>query len=129
MSLLVEHNLEVIGIPRKGNSKDRKNNNHGHRLIELCKSQSMIANGRLGNYLERKLSCKEASVVDYAIFSPCLFPINFDVLDFDENLSDIHKNYFFGQSNLQMIFEKRNKLIYVIKKLRILMHGPNGRKN
>ena len=75
-------------------SYDKTINNYGYRLIELCKTFGMnILNGRYG--MDKNLSlftCKDASVVDYIIVSPSLFQsiIDFQVLDFDSILSDVH---------------------------------------
>ena len=75
-------------------SYDKKINNYGYRLIELCKTFGInILNGRYG--MDKNLglfTCKDASVVDYIIVSPSLFQsiIDFQVLDFDSILSDVH---------------------------------------
>ena len=57
-------------------SQDRKINNYGHRLIELCRSFDIhICNGRVGKdaYIGKKTS-KDASVVDYYMdASPAAF--------------------------------------------------------
>ena len=61
-------------------------NNHGQRLIDMCKSLGLyIMNGRCG--LDRDvgmLTCKNSSVVDYAISTPDLFNdvIGFQIRDF-----------------------------------------------
>ena len=81
------------------NQQDRKSqdvgkNNFGHVLIDFCISQRvLIVNGRAGRDADLgKLTCKNASLVDYVIASPCAFPCicDFYVGDFDECLSDIH---------------------------------------
>ena len=66
----------------------------GYELISFLKtSQMAIANGRLGQ--DRgigKLTCKNASVVDYVILSYDLFHYvsDFCVMDFNEMCSDVH---------------------------------------
>jgi len=86
--------LLEYGIPKCRSSTDRKCNNYGHKLINMCKNLGlMIANGRCGkDAFIGKFSCKDASVVDYLIASPriltCLY--DFDVITFNEFLSDIH---------------------------------------
>ncbi|MEW8548127.1 MAG: reverse transcriptase family protein, partial [Candidatus Thiodiazotropha sp.] len=83
----------VSSIPDRV-SYDKKVNNYGYRLIELCKTLGInILNGRCG--MDKNLglfTCKDASVVDYIIASPNLFQsvIDFQVLDFDSILSDVH---------------------------------------
>ncbi len=86
--------LEEYGIPRERYSQDKSTNNYGLSLIDSCKNLGVvIANGRVGNdaYVG-KLTCRDASVVDYCIASPEVFPrfLNFKVLDFNECFSDVH---------------------------------------
>ena len=73
---------------------DKINNELGYSLIDFCISQRMlVVNGRMGNDATiGKLTCKNASVVDYMVATPSLFPFinEFEVEDFDECLSDIH---------------------------------------
>ena len=75
-------------------SQDKFANNLGHQLISFCKtSQIAIVNGRLFHdaFLGKK-TCKNASVVDYALLSHPLFSLvsDFKVLDFNELFSDVH---------------------------------------
>ena len=76
------------------NNVDKVVNNYGNRLLTLCKTlEVFIVNGRLGEDANRgKLTCNNVSLIDYFICSPLIFPnvSNFDVLDFDPLLSDIH---------------------------------------
>ena len=64
------------------------------RHIDFCISQRLlIVSGGVGKDADLgKLTCKNASLVDYVIASPCVFPCicDFYVGDFDECLSDIH---------------------------------------
>ena len=82
-----------ISIPKRV-SCDTKVNNYGYRLIEFCKTFGIhILNGRYGIDKDvGHLTCKEASVVDYFIASSNLTQsiIDFQVLDYDSILSDVH---------------------------------------
>lgn len=82
------------GIPEKRISMDVKTNNYGYRLIDMLKHLGMvIINGRCGkDAFVGKLTCKDKSVVDYAIASPWLLPqvTQFEVLEFNECYSDVH---------------------------------------
>lgn len=92
---LSRNNLCDLGIPLDRYSNDANFiNNYGIRLVDLCRSTGLlIANGRCGNDMYiGKNTCKSASLVDYVIMSPCLFPCirNFTVHDFDPLFSDSH---------------------------------------
>ena len=86
--------MQTLGIQKDRASKDNVTNNFGTQLIDFCKSQNMlILNGRVGSdALTGKLTCKDASTVDYVIASPSFFPLisDFKVIDFDESMSDVH---------------------------------------
>ena len=74
-------------------SKDKQTNNMGHELVSFCKAcQLAICNGRAGRDTPGKLTCKNASVVDYVIMSYNLFDniYDFEVCDFNELFSDVH---------------------------------------
>ena len=66
----------------------------GHELLEFCKTCLLfIANGRLGT--DRNIgqfTCKDASVVDYALVSYNMFDdvLDFNVFEYNEFLSDVH---------------------------------------
>ena len=73
-------------------SKDKRTNNAGNKLWELCKNAGfLIANGRrdagLGNF-----TCKNASVVDYLLATPNVLMgiTRFDILPFCSLYSDDH---------------------------------------
>ena len=64
-------------------------------MLELCRGNNLfIVNGRIGDdYLESgRLTCRNSSVVDYYICSPCFFEYfcNFKVVDFSRLYSDVH---------------------------------------
>lgn len=92
-----------MGIPIERKSKDHEVNNYGTRLIEMCTSLGLcIANGRCGNNKNiGKLTCKNASVVDYVLASPNCFQFmeHFEVELFDSLLSDIHNHITITLSN------------------------------
>ena len=89
-----EMSLNSCDIQQSRNSVDKIVNNYGNRLLTLCKTlEVFIVNGRLGEDANRgELTCNNVSLVDYFICSPLIFPTvsNFEVLDFDPLLSDIH---------------------------------------
>jgi hypothetical protein len=84
---------DEIDIPQR-TSSDSVLNNLGHDLIDFCKaSHSIILNGRYG--IDRdigKCTCKDASVVDYALMSACSLDMikSFEVHKFEEMISDVH---------------------------------------
>ena len=69
-------------------------NNYGFRLLDFCKTVDIaIVNGRAGSDASiGKCTCKNVSVVDYALVSSDLFPLisDFAVFDFCELYSDVH---------------------------------------
>ena len=86
--------MDIFDICRKRENCDQQYNNFGCNLVNFCISQGLlIMNGRTGNDKGiGKLTCKGASAIDYFIGSPTIFPMtsDFDVLDFDNCLSDVH---------------------------------------
>ena len=86
--------MKMYNIQQDRRSQDVGKNNFGHALIDFCITQRLlIVNGRVGGDADLgKLTCKNASLVDYVIASPWVFPCicDFYVGDFDEYLSDIH---------------------------------------
>ena len=92
--LLGYNNFDDIGVSNKRYSKDLFCNNFGRRLISLCKNTDIhIINGRFGkDFCIGALTCKNSSLVDYIIASPPLFSLlaDFEVLEFNEMLSDVH---------------------------------------
>jgi hypothetical protein len=81
-------------IPARRNNKDGNINNYGRKLIELCQGVDIyIINGRCGKDADTGApTCMGTSTVDYFIASPAVFTNinNFEVLEFDELLSDVH---------------------------------------
>ncbi|XP_071107207.1 uncharacterized protein [Haliotis cracherodii] len=75
-------------------SMDTETNCNGYKLLDFCKNNGLyIVNGRLGKDKGiGKLTCRNASVVDYCIASAETFPllIDFEVLEFDPISSDVH---------------------------------------
>ena len=82
------------GFDLSRHSDDRRTNNYGHKLIDMCKSLGiLIANGRLYNDKNKgAFTCKNASVVDYIICSPVLYSniVFFNICEFNPLLSDVH---------------------------------------
>ena len=71
---------------------DAGKNRSGNILLELCRGNNLfIVNGRIGDdYLESgRLTCRNSSVVDYYICSPCFFEYvcNFKVVDLSRLMS------------------------------------------
>jgi hypothetical protein len=89
-----ENILDELGFSLNRVSQDPKCNNYGLRLLEMCKTIGVcIINGRIGSDKGiGHFTCDGASVVDYILSSPKLFPAiaDFEVLDFDCNYSDKH---------------------------------------
>lgn len=86
--------LENNNISTDRVSLDKKKNNNGHRIIELCKNNNMfLLNGRYGKDKNLgKYTFREQSVIDYSISSEKGFSVltNFEILDLDRLCSDGH---------------------------------------
>ena len=82
-----------FSIPHR-NNMDKKVNNYGLRLIELCKNSNLcILNGRGSSQSSQNFTCKDASVVDYFIYNLSFTfqnIIDFQILGMDFMLSDCH---------------------------------------
>ena len=88
--ILAEDNFDIL--PKHRISEDDKTNNYGHKLIELCRNLDLrMLNGRFGPDSSRP-TCKNVSVVDYALVSTNLFSnvVSCNISDFDPILSDVH---------------------------------------
>ena len=86
-------NEKIINTLR--NSKDEHDIDiFGHKLLNLCKTLNIqIINGRLGKDAKLgKHTTRNLSVIDYTLTTPDLFDDikDFDVLDFNPFLSDVH---------------------------------------
>ena len=83
-----------LNIPIKRANKDKKTNNNGHKLIEMCMIHDLcILNGRLGT--DRNIgdvTCADASTIDYMICTPdLLHRVTHCAIDkFDPEMSDKH---------------------------------------
>ncbi|WAR04838.1 hypothetical protein MAR_020207 [Mya arenaria] len=92
------NNLEVLGFVTDRHSEDSVCNKYGYRFSKRCKPLDVhILNLLMFTLLGSdvfigKTTCKNVSVIDYLVFSPCLFPKidKFDILPFDPLLSDVH---------------------------------------
>ena len=94
---------------------DKKVNNNGRRLVDLCKTCDMlIVNGRvgsdnnIGNYTCTTYNGK--STVDYAIADAKTITkiYSFDILGFDPSLSDVHMS-------ITMNVDFRNKTVAEVR--------------
>jgi hypothetical protein len=60
--------LQQLNLPLKRNNVDKGKNPYGNLLLNLCRgNDSFIVNGRIGDNKEGNLTCRNASVVDYAV--------------------------------------------------------------
>ena len=86
--------LDSLGFKNMRSSLDKYVNNYWERLLDLCKSLDMfIVNGRVGSDTPiGGATCKNVSVIDYAICTPNVFTCmnDFYVNDFAPMLSDVH---------------------------------------
>ena len=86
--------LEKANIPLERKNNDKKSNNNGTKLINMCKNtETCIVNGRIGHDKGiGNFTFNDTSTIDYAICSPDLLPciIDFKVDIFDPLLSDKH---------------------------------------
>ncbi|CAC5416619.1 unnamed protein product [Mytilus coruscus] len=87
--------LRRLNIPLSRCSEDKgRPNSLGLKLINFCKDNGIfILNGRVDKDANcGKKTCKNASLIDYAIASPELFSYisEFEVFDFNPLFSDVH---------------------------------------
>ena len=86
--------LERLGIQVHRKSMDTKRNNHGYKLIEICKNNNLfILNGRFGKDQNIcSYTFKKSSVIDYIISTaPSLeLLLDFEITPLDRLYSDGH---------------------------------------
>ncbi|CAG2239754.1 unnamed protein product [Mytilus edulis] len=85
--------LDEKNLTRKRNNKDKCKNRFGNQLLDFCKGNNLfIMNGRTTKDREGKLTCRNASVVDYCISNVSFLQnfLNFEILDFSSLYSDVH---------------------------------------
>ena len=86
--------LEKYNLDLKRLSKDKKKNNSGFRLIDMCKNNNLtILNGRYGHDKQiGAMTFRDTSVIDYALASSDTFEIllDFEVVEVDRLFSDGH---------------------------------------
>ncbi|CAG2212026.1 unnamed protein product [Mytilus edulis] len=85
--------LNEKNLTRKRNNKDKCKNRFGNQLLDFCKGNNLfIMNGRTTKDREGKLTCRNASVVDYCISNVSFLQnfLNFEILDFSSLYSDVH---------------------------------------
>ena len=88
-----EQNFEANGISLSRKSIDKKKNNHGYRLIDLCKNNNLaIVNGRYNGSLTSKYTFRDTSVIDYYIASVKAYKLisHFEIRSLDTLFSDEH---------------------------------------
>lgn len=86
--------LENLGINLQRKNLDKKKNNLGYRLIDICKNHNLtILNGRFGqDKIRGEMTFRNTSVIDYAIVSTkCISMLrDFQIIDLDRIYSDGH---------------------------------------
>ena len=86
--------LERLGINITRKSMDRKKNNSGFELIDICKNLNLtILNGRFGQDKNKgAMTFRNISVIDYAIVSVKCFDLlkDFQIKGLDRIYSDGH---------------------------------------
>ena len=86
--------LISYGVQVQRRSQDRKTNNNGFKLLEICKNINLfIVNGRIGkDKTIDKLTFRDISLIDYTICSVEMFPFikDFEVIELDSIYSDGH---------------------------------------
>ena len=98
-SFVSNQNLDALGIEMNRLNCDKKTNNNGYKLVELCKNFDLhILNGRFENNNRKKgdftfVSPNGNSTIDYTLLSACMIPNIkvFKVYELDKCLSDNHK--------------------------------------
>jgi hypothetical protein len=92
--LFREESLEKYNISRIRSTKDATTNNFGYKFVEFCKCNNLsVLNGRFGkDKLIGALTCKDSSIVDYAVVSSSMFDLllDFEILEFCHLYSDVH---------------------------------------
>ena len=98
-SEIFENNSSVFdetNVAKTRKSSDKKKNNFGNQLLDFCRfNKALICNGRVGDDCNSgKLTCKNASVVDYAVGTPQFINLleHFSVLEFNSLFSDAHSS-------------------------------------
>ena len=81
-------------VPLERSSQDKKTNNNGFKLLEICKNNNLfIVNGRVGKDKNLgQLTFRNTSLIDYVLSSVELFPFmqDFEVVELDTLFSDGH---------------------------------------
>ena len=91
VNLFNESNLKTV----RSSSDRNPCNRSGYKLIDFCKTCNFfIVNGRCPPDFAGEVTCNDSSLVDYAILnvnSLYTFSPTFEVLDYSNLLSDVHK--------------------------------------
>ena len=106
--IIFPSNIALLKIPVQRKSRDCHTNNHGYKLVDLCKNNNLfILNGLLGNDRQiGQFTFRQVSVIDYTLASGELLQnINkFEIVERSSLFSDGH-----SLINLSLIFPKRVK--------------------
>ena len=114
--------LEQLGIQVHRNSMDKKKNNNGFKLLEICKNDNLfILNGRFGTDKNTgSYTFRESSVIDYVISSVQSLEllVNFEITALDRLYSDGHALLSFeikGNTQIEQLnTHKQNSTCYPI---------------
>ena len=86
--------LERYGVQVTRTTQDKKKNNSGFRLVDICKNHNLtILNGRYGQDKNLgSMTFRNVSTIDYTMVSTESFKIlqNFQIIDLDRIFSDGH---------------------------------------
>lgn len=117
--------LERYNMSVKRTSMDKKTNNIGHKLLELCKLNNLfVLNGRSGTDTGKGVyTFKQCSVIDYVIssFDGLKYVSNFDITELDPLFTDGHSCLSFTLN-----FKVAHKPVTAPK---TPAHGPRWRQN
>lgn len=89
----MKDDLTFLSNKTERNNEDKYQNAYGKMLLEMCKANKMlIVNGRIGDNLSGRLTCKGSSTVDYFLcdYSTYKYVSNMRVLEQSKLFSDIH---------------------------------------
>ena len=91
---VIFNNFEKYDIPLDRKTVDTNNNAYGYQMIDFCKNNNLfILNGRIGSdYSNTRLTCNNASTVDYFVSTSSMFQniVDLKVNDFCSLYSDVH---------------------------------------
>ena len=105
--------MQSLGVPLHRQSRDKKTNNHGYRLLDICKNNNLVlVNGRFGPN-SGLMTFRNVSVLDYVLSSTEGFPMidSFNIIETNILHSDGHalikfalKYTFQHETNMEQTF-------------------------